>query len=308
MKNFLITILLLIIGTLLLAQIGVFKMSKSVSRQADNTAASDENASSQDGEEDLQSNKVIDARAATVSIKSDLGLGAGFFVSSECFILTNKHVVSFDEKKMDHILERLESTNESLRQLSNIIADKHDQFTSQCSDCSQEARENNISNEMQKHGKLSTIIDDAEEKIYNLKYKLIYEVTLGNEEKYTGHLIEISDNYDLALMKINEVDCPFLQKGDAENLNYGDTIYAIGNPSGFGHTVSSGVFSRIEGDGAKRMIQTDASVNPGSSGGPIVNDEGLVFGVVTLKRMDLEGIGFAIPISIAFEEFSEHLE
>ncbi len=307
MKNILIVVLLLIFGTLLLAQIGVLQVSKPVSLQVDKSPDSDEENVLQD-DESVQSNKVIDARNSTVSIKSDLGLGAGFFVSSECYILTNKHVVSFDEKKLDHIIDQLESSNNSLRKLSNVIAEKHELFTHECSDCSQDARESNVSSEMIKREKLSSIINDAEKKIYNLKYKLVYEVTLPNEEKYTGHLLKMSDDYDLALMKINEVDCTFLQKGNEENLNYGDTIYAIGNPSGFGHTISSGVFSRIEGDGTERMIQTDASVNPGSSGGPIINDQGLVFGVVTQKRMDLEGIGFAIPISIAFEEFSEHLE
>lgn len=104
---------------------------------------------------------------------------------------------------------------------------------------------------------------------------------------------------DLALLSIVASPCPPIEPGDEERIANGDQVYAIGSPVGLGHTVTSGVYSGFREAGAIRLIQTDAAINPGSSGGPLLDRNGRVIGVNTLKGLNTERIGFAIPFSDA---------
>jgi S1-C subfamily serine protease len=83
----------------------------------------------------------------------------------------------------------------------------------------------------------------------------------------------------------------------------GDRLYTVGNPSGLAYTVTSGVFSGERGEGGERLLQTDAPINPGNSGGPLITADGQVVGINTSVARGLQGIGFAIPIETAFNEF-----
>ena len=91
--------------------------------------------------------------------------------------------------------------------------------------------------------------------------------------------------------------------GDSDALLVGEWVIAIGNPFGFGHTVTAGVVSakdRTIGAGPyDAFIQTDASINPGNSGGPLFNARGEVVGINSAIISSGQGIGFAIPINIA---------
>lgn len=93
-----------------------------------------------------------------------------------------------------------------------------------------------------------------------------------------------------------------LRLGDSSRIRVGEGVFAIGNPFGLGHTVTSGILSakdRSLGVGrADRYLQTDASINPGNSGGPLFNMTGDVIGINTLIRVDAHGIGFAIPSNV----------
>ena len=87
----------------------------------------------------------------------------------------------------------------------------------------------------------------------------------------------------------------------------GETVIALGNPFGLGHTVTTGVISAIDRplETERRIyqnfIQTDASINPGNSGGPLVNIDGELVGINTAIRSNAEGIGFAIPVDRAMK-------
>ena len=110
-------------------------------------------------------------------------------------------------------------------------------------------------------------------------------------------------NKDLALLKINpKMQLQTIKFGDSQNIKVGQKVLAIGNPFGFSGTLTQGIISRI--DYAKNKIQTDAAINPGCSGGPLLNSSGEVIGInQSIYNPDNNisniGIGFAIPINDA---------
>lgn len=140
------------------------------------------------------------------------------------------------------------------------------------------------------------------------KYSSCY-VTLPSGKSYTASVVWSDSNIDLAIIKINAKNLPYVTFGDSENIKVGEKVYAIGNPIGFEfqRTVTSGIVSAInrtitlEEDGKNSymedLIQTDATINPGNSGGPLINASGEVIGVNTVKITSAEGIGFAVPIN-----------
>ena len=135
-------------------------------------------------------------------------------------------------------------------------------------------------------------------------------VTLKNGVTDSGTVVWASSDFDLAIIKINIQELPEAYLGDSDSIRIGSNVYAVGNPVGFElqRTVTSGIISgtnRIIKIADKQnnsylegLIQTDATINQGNSGGPLINELGEVIGITTLKIDDAEGIGFAIPINI----------
>lgn len=129
-------------------------------------------------------------------------------------------------------------------------------------------------------------------------------VKLSNGKEYEAKVIGKDAKTDIALIKIKpEGSLPFAETGDSDKLRVGDWVMAIGNPFGLEQTVTAGIVSakgRVIGAGPyDNFIQTDASINPGNSGGPLFNMEGKVIGINTAIVAHGQGIGFAIPISMA---------
>jgi serine protease Do len=127
-----------------------------------------------------------------------------------------------------------------------------------------------------------------------------------------GAVIGIDRETDLAVLKIDRNNLPFLAFGDSNQLKQGEIVLALGNPLGLDNSVSLGVVSavarQIKPDDAMVYIQTDAPINPGNSGGPLVDAEGHVVGINTFiltQSGGSEGIGFAIPGNIAREVFTQ---
>jgi S1-C subfamily serine protease len=136
------------------------------------------------------------------------------------------------------------------------------------------------------------------------------EVTLSDKHKYKATVVGVDKAHDLALLQIN--NAPDLQPAtlaESANLTVGQRVYAIGNPFGLSGTMTRGIISAIRsirGPGNSPIedaIQTDAAVNPGNSGGPLLNSRGEVIGVTTLIANNgadqSSGIGFAIPVNTA---------
>ena len=117
---------------------------------------------------------------------------------------------------------------------------------------------------------------------------------------------------DLAVIKVDAQNLPVAKFGDSDNLQVGQTAIAIGNPYGFDRTVTVGVVSALRrnipggGSALSDLIQTDAQIYPGNSGGPLVDSRGYVIGINTaVVGSRSGGLGFAIPINTARHVMSE---
>jgi len=116
-----------------------------------------------------------------------------------------------------------------------------------------------------------------------------------------GRLVGADDRTDLAVVKVDASGLSALGVPDAVTVRVGEIVVAIGNPFGFERSVSLGVVSALHRDLPTRdgvlegLLQTDASVNPGNSGGPLLDADGAVVGITTAMLPYARGIGFAIP-------------
>jgi S1-C subfamily serine protease len=135
------------------------------------------------------------------------------------------------------------------------------------------------------------------------------EVMLSDKHKYKARVLALDKNHDLALIKIDAPNLTPVTLSDSRNLVVGQRVYAIGNPFGLNGTMTRGIISAIRsirspnGSPIEDAIQTDAAVNPGNSGGPLLNSRGEVIGITTMIASNgadqSSGIGFAIPINTA---------
>jgi S1-C subfamily serine protease len=124
-------------------------------------------------------------------------------------------------------------------------------------------------------------------------------VRTANGEAFDSLLVLATDERrDLAIVKIAGFDLPILDLGNSDGVTVGEPVVIAGSPRGLEGTVTAGILSSVRdsGDGFK-VLQTDAAVNPGNSGGPLVNNNGQVIGVVSFKLRSAEGLNFAVPIS-----------
>jgi S1-C subfamily serine protease len=113
-------------------------------------------------------------------------------------------------------------------------------------------------------------------------------------------VLAFDDRKDLAIIKIAGFDLPTVELGNSNDARSGERVVVIGSPRGLQGTVTTGVVSAVRDDPAGagfKLIQTDASVNPGNSGGPLLNDRAQAIGIVTSKLRGSEGLNFAVPIN-----------
>jgi len=142
-----------------------------------------------------------------------------------------------------------------------------------------------------------------------VRYSSNIMVTIYNGKKYHGVVIGKSPRDDIAVLRINATGLKKPKWGNSKTLKVGQTAIAIGNPYKFDWSVSRGIISQIRrtvkvkklGIIYKQMIQTDAAINPGSSGGALIDSRGRVIGMNTLVFSPAQGIGFAIPIHRALK-------
>ena len=143
-------------------------------------------------------------------------------------------------------------------------------------------------------------------------------VTLSDKKSYKAKILFMDSRNDLALVKIDAGrKLPALRLGDSDNLLVGQKVLAIGNPFGFGGTLTTGIVSSLgrtikteEERELEGMIQTDAAINPGNSGGPLLDSRGNVIGINTAiyGQQGNIGLGFAMPINRAKSRLDEYTQ
>ena len=133
-------------------------------------------------------------------------------------------------------------------------------------------------------------------------------VKLSDRREFKAKVLGTDMVTDIAVLRIDAKGLPMVRLGDAQNLQVGDPVLAIGSPFGFEQTATQGIVSAkgrsLPGDGAVPFIQTDAAVNPGNSGGPLFDGSGAVVGInaqIYSQSGGYQGLSFAIPINVALK-------
>jgi len=145
------------------------------------------------------------------------------------------------------------------------------------------------------------------------------EITLNNRKSYTAEVVGLHESSDIALLKINESDLPYITFANSDNVKVGEWVLAVGNPFNLTSTVTAGIVSakarNINISRETRMIesfiQTDAAVNPGNSGGALVNVRGELVGIntaITSQTGSYVGYSFAVPSNIAKKVIEDIIE
>ena len=256
-------------------------------------------------------NPIEAARNATVFIRTGWGLGSGFIIDQDCHVITNRHVVETDGARVANEVQRDPAVQERIETVREQLED---------SIAREEQMRRNIAGrpgmnleqvELERHirvmqqelvdlqGRLSKFITRKVE----ASGQTGFSATLVDGREFTSLHADYASNVDLAVFQLPTHDCPHIPTGHSTGLAFGQRLYTVGNPQGLAYTVTSGVCSGERGEGKERVLQTDAPINPGNSGGPLITESGQVVGINTMVMRGMQGIGFAIPIEAAYEEF-----
>jgi len=133
------------------------------------------------------------------------------------------------------------------------------------------------------------------------------KVVLSDRREMKARVVGTDEKTDIALLKLDASNLPFVRLGNSANVEVGDLALAIGNPFGLGQTVTMGIVSAVGRGGLgieqyEDFIQTDAAINPGNSGGALVDLKGELIGINTAILSGSggnQGVGFAVPIDMA---------
>jgi S1-C subfamily serine protease len=260
-------------------------------------------------------NPIESARNATVFVQTRFGFGSGFIIDAACHVITNRHVV---DSESAHVASATAVAPVGLRASMPTVD-------------AQQLRAH-IAQQMQQRQALAgqpgtnLQIVELDERIQTMQQELAdlsapsardsrhraetaaaqpdgFSVTLIDGTEFHSLHAQISDRVDLAMFQLPADNCPHLTPAESTRLAQGERLYTIGNPSGLAYSVTSGIFSGDRGSGDQRVLQTDAPINQGNSGGPLVTESGRVVGINSQTLSGTQGIGFAIPIDAVYREF-----
>jgi S1-C subfamily serine protease len=280
---------------------------------------------------------IEEATLAVVTVKTPIGNGSGFFVTGDGFLLTNRHVVRPEEtgqwqqasgrleeaeeefKRADEVLARQGAALSKMRRARNDLesqvrlessGSRRVRLERQLAELNQryKARNNRyrevkkdvdrkrrafekVRSEFSRRGAATTLATN-------------FTLILKDKSKVQARLVGLSERSDLALLKVDGFETPRLEMAGLGNVSQGMKVFAVGSPLGLADAMTAGVVTRVRGD----HIMTDAKILPGNSGGPLINEDGQVIGINTLKlarSVEAEGFGVAIPVKVASEQFPQ---
>jgi S1-C subfamily serine protease len=268
------------------------------------------------------------ATLAAVAVKAAAGQGAGFFISEDGYILTNRHVVRPGEEAGAEAEQQLALAEGRLAAMELELAGRRRRLADAASELAAvQAGEQRDLSERQVQREydyfksaadtLAAQVSESErdlrearrEREFRRNSALVqqsFTVVLKDGQRLTARLIGVSSDQDLALLKLDGYRTPSLTQADGRMAQPGETVYAIGNPLGVSDMVTTGRVTRIAPD----QIMTDVQLLPGNSGGPLVNASGEVLAVNFAKltqggNANYQGFGMAIPIGLARRAFPE---
>ena len=282
---------------------------------------------------------VEEAALAVVAINTPLGSGSGFFVSTDGYLLTNKHVVKpMDTAKWQELQEAVDKKEDQFREARDELARERSKLAEMKASLDDYERAMDLGlqgharrtadaeyamfkDRYDRHAKALAAderrIREKEKEFEKAKSELSWKrdaatlrnrftLVLKDNSEIQARLVAVSSAHDLALLKADGKTTPALSPANRSELTQGMRVLAIGSPLGFRDSITSGILTRLEGD---RMV-TDATILPGNSGGPLITEDGHVIGINTVRVSEVkggQGFGIAIPLSVAASEFSDQL-
>ena len=280
---------------------------------------------------------VQEATLSTVTIKTALATGSGFFISSTGHLLTNKHVIQLPEQERKTIQQTFGDAEQEIERHRKRLAWREQELEKYRKDLAQyeaslrgspggagkadrqayyQSRQDQYQTLQQElaadRRQLQAVEDKVATKRRELDWKLAvsgaanaFTIVLKDGVELTASLLAVSPNHDLALLKVDQRHTPFLHPAAPQAIGHGEPVYAIGSPVGLRDSISAGIVSGVD----STFIRTDAKIYPGNSGGPLILANGEVIGINTMKQITekFEGIGYAIPIATALREFANDL-
>lgn len=249
------------------------------------------------------------AKNGTVAIETPWGKGSGFFLT-DTTIVTNKHVIEPDRAQLEELRRKVTTG----RQLIDLERRKLDEARGQLRRLPDSPSRRQLVIVLQEREReLAGVLPaqaEAEARLARMEQTATnadIRVFLADGSEFTAQSIQTSPSRDLALVTVYSAGATPLRPAPQQaGPQQGDRVYTIGNPVGLRNTVTAGIFSgyRRHEESGEIYLQTDAAINPGNSGGPLIDERGRVLGINTMIVHNTEGIGFAIPVTTVFEEFS----
>jgi S1-C subfamily serine protease len=282
-------------------------------------------------------NEIEQATMATLGIQTPAGFGSGFFVNDEGYIITNKHVLRGSEQENQKTEQDYQKVKAEIQKARAAIREKEAQIQSaelklEIYKASLDEEDDHkvrwagekkynivlseilkwkdaLDQERQNLAALEESINESKDEfnfgVSNAEVAHHFTIFLADNTELYVNLVKVSDQWDLALLKLDGYQTPFIETLNSNQMAQGERVYAIGNPIKLKNSVASGVLSGHE----RGFVKTDAQIYPGNSGGPLVTADGRVIGINTMKMLtrNFEGLGFAIPIETALSEFQAYL-